>query len=520
MATAGKKSADARSNRSLVIVALFVLAGCSHQGAGDLASNAAAKPSLESNDTPSLPSADAQPRPSKTQGVPPGPSLQTDDTPSELSISHESASAVHTGPPKTVQPVYRPSDARGRHDDRRLAELGIHKYESKRLKLYTDIDPQLAKPLPALLDLAYEAWEDYLGKLPPDREGTPFQITGYLMSDKELFRRAGLLPADLRAFVNGRHRGAEFWMIDQEHDYYRRHLMIHEATHCFMTIMPDTRAPVWYLEGVAEQFGTHYIDAEGTVHFRVMPHRKQDFAGLGRITMIQLSVQKGRFKSLDEVFRLKPNDYLENEAYAWSWAVCEFLGKHPRYRDRFRQLSRHLRGTQFETAFREFIDGNLPDLQTEWPLFAHHLRHGYDHQRAAIEFQAGKPLAVGSGSRRIEISADRGWQSSGLLVEQGREYQITASGRFTLAQEPIPWVSEPQGISFRYFDGRPLGMLLAAIRSKTPSDGSAAESMLKVIPIGRQNRLLAARTGTLYFRLNDLWSELKDNTGTVQIQIE
>ena len=33
-----------------------------------------------------------------------------------------------------------------------------------------------------------------------------------------------------------------------------------------------------------------------------------------------------------------------------------------------------------------------------------------------------------------------------------------------LADEPKPWVSEPQGITFDYFNGRPLGMVVAAIR--------------------------------------------------------
>jgi len=199
--------------------------------------------------------------------------------------------------------VYRVSDTRPRHDDQKLAKLGIRKYESKRLRLYTDIDSEVAKPLPPLMDRAFEAWEEYFGPLPPNREGTDFQMTGYIMRDKELFRRAGLLRADVPTFLHGTLIGAEFWMVDQEYEYYRRHLMIHEGTHCFMLAIPGIKgkAPIWYLEGMAELFGTHWIDPQGKVHFRVMPHERKQFIGHGRIRMIQLDVKKHGHRGLSEV---------------------------------------------------------------------------------------------------------------------------------------------------------------------------------------------------------------------------
>ena len=57
------------------------------------------------------------------------------------------------------------------HDDAQLAELGVHLYESNRLKLYTDIDPEIARQLPEYVDQAYEAMVEYFGPLPPNREG-------------------------------------------------------------------------------------------------------------------------------------------------------------------------------------------------------------------------------------------------------------------------------------------------------------------------------------------------------------
>ena len=100
---------------------------------------------------------------------------------------------------------------------------------------------------------------------------------------------------------------------------------------------------------------------------------------------------------------------------------------------------------------------------------------------------------------------------------------MIATGSFTLADEPKPWISEPQGISIRYFQGRPLGMLLATIHDETSEGiqkaGTKHDSMLNVIPIGPKRRFKADFSGTIFFRVNDSFSELADNTGTVHISI-
>lgn len=415
------------------------------------------------------------------------------------------------------RPVFRASDNRPRHDDRRLAAVGIRAFESKRLKLYTDVDPTKAVKLPALIDAAYTAWEKYFGRLPPNRERTEFQITAYLMADRARFRDAGLIPRDLRPFADGRHRGAELWMDDQQFDYYRRHLLVHEATHCFMEAVAGARyyedLPIWYWEGMAELFGTHHVGDDGQVRFRVMPADRQDFAGLGRITIVYDAVQQGEAKSLADVTRLRSGDYLEPDAYAWSWALCKFLDTHPRYRKPFRDLGQLLTGSRFRRAFRDLLAAHDRELAAEWPMFVSGLQYGYDVERAAIDFQPGRPLAPGERSSDVEVVADRGWQSSGVHVERGATYSITAHGRFTMAEHPKPWVSEPGGISFDYFHGRPLGLLLATIHV----DG---KRFTPEMPIGAARRFTASKTGTLYFRLNDSWSRLADNSGKVRIDVE
>jgi thiaminase (transcriptional activator TenA) len=40
---------------------------------------------------------------------------------------------------------------------------------------------------------------------------------------------------------------------------------------------------------------------------------------------------------------------------------------------------------------------------------------------------------------------------------------LDASGEVALAQQPKPWISQPQGITIRYFAGRPIGRLRGAL---------------------------------------------------------
>ena len=152
------------------------------------------------------------------------------------------------------------ADARPQHDDARLASVGIHAYESAHLKLYTDLEPELARPLPPLVDKAFAALAEYFGPLPQTGRNTPYQLTGYLIVERDRFQAAGLLPEELPQFFHGRYRGREFWLNDQTQDYYRRHLLIHEVVHGYMTAEPGPKPPRWYMEGMAELFGTHRIN--------------------------------------------------------------------------------------------------------------------------------------------------------------------------------------------------------------------------------------------------------------------
>jgi hypothetical protein len=301
-----------------------------------------------------------------------------------------------------------------------------------------------------------------------------------------------------------------------------------------MTAVPNPLAPhVWYMEGMAELFGTHHIDPDGKAHFRVLPHDRELFANLGRIRLLEDERRLGPPRELSAVMNFVPNDYLTNPAYAWSWGLCQFLDGHPRYHERFQKLGQAVTTGEPNGEWQQLFATNRADLEEEWLLFAANVCHGYDQRRAAIEFRAGAPLQ-NDQSATVKVATDRGWQTSGVQVEQGKTYHVSANGRFFIAHAPKtadaslsganlpseqPWECEPQGISIRYHGGRPLGMLVGAIRASPQPSKTPRTTMLDVIPLGCETTLTAPTTGTLYLRINDDWNELADNAGSVEVQI-
>jgi len=394
----------------------------------------------------------------------------------------------------------------------------ISRYESQRLVLHTDAKPVTARMLVSAFDAAWETWVTEFGPPPPGKSGEKLRITGCVMVDTEDFAAAGLLPKPIESFLAGEHPGKHrrdrFWMKDQKGDYYRRHLMIHEATHCFMTARGGPNLPVWYLEGTAELYATHMVDPlTGRYRFGVMPRDGARLPGWGRLGMLRRDVRRGRLPRFELISRLWTIEHRKIETYAWSWAYCRFLASHPTYRVGFRELGKHLDDGKFDAALERAFGSRRQALQFEWRMAARDMVPGFDFRRAAITFTRPRPLT--NRGATLELAADRGWQSSGVLVEKGVGVKLVASGRFILARKPRPWVSTAEGISFRYHAKLPLGRLVAVVqpgevRSDTPP---------RVVSLGEKGQLVPKVSGTLFLRLNDVLSELADNTGGVTVEI-
>lgn len=417
-----------------------------------------------------------------------------------------------------VQKIYRPSDSRPAYDDADLGKRGFTKITGQRLILYSDLPAKDLVGLPEMAEQLYPTLEGFFGPLPPDREGRPYQMTAFLMSEPQRFLDAKLINESRVQPHEGWYRGSEFWWNLQPSAYYTRHLLLHEATHCFMHVMPPVDCPPWYVEGMAEVFGTHATDAAGKLQLGVMPARPEDFSGWARISVIQDEVKAGRLLDVDQILALRFNDFQKLPAYAWSWALCHYLNNHPRYQKPFRELAKRVFDGGFQKQFADLFARDMPDLKDEWLLYASQLQYGHDIVHGKMEFSPGLEVDKEQPAKAVAIFAQRGWQSAGAKVIAGKTYHIRASGRITLAETSKPWISEPQGISIRYFSGQALGRLIGCIRPE-PLDGRN-RGILKLIPFGPDEVFIASHSGTLFLRCNDAWNELQDNTGEFQVQIK
>jgi hypothetical protein len=419
-------------------------------------------------------------------------------------------------------------------NDAQIRAAGIRQLTSRHLTLYTDLpaDPEVDR-LPALFDQAVPQWADYFGV---DKTGAArseitemklpdWHVWASLIKDRKRFDDLGLMPPPgPDRFANGISMGSKIWLYEQPTVYYRRHLLLHEGTHAFMVTFLGGCGPGWYMEGMAERMATHRLDpATGQLTLRIMPADRDEVAMLGRIKLIRDAVAADRPLDLAAVMQIDNRRVLETEAYAWGWAATAFLDSNPRYRDRFRTLWRHVLDPGFNDIVRREYNADWSDLTAEWAAYVAALDHGYDFERMAIDFRRGQPLTNGQKKSAV-VRTDRGWKSSGVWLEAGRAYRVTASGRYQIAEEAAadgklrPWPCEPGGVTIDYYAGRPLGMLLGAVDARDAKTADA--NFAHPISIGLDATIRPTASGTLYLRVNDSAGRLNDNRGTLTAVVE
>ncbi len=402
-------------------------------------------------------------------------------------------------------------------DESRAAAAGIRKRTGRRLMLYTDLQTdEEVEILPEVFDQAFPQWCAYFGIDPADHPD--WQMTAFLMEDKEAFRQAGLYPDQLPAFENGFSWNYDLWLYEQPTPYYRRHLLLHEGTHGFMNTMLRGCGPPWYMEGIAELLATHRWH-DGRLALNSMPAHRDEVPMWGRIRIVQEAFAADRAIHFESLVQYDPAIHPGDEPYGWCWAAAALLDRHPRYQDRFRQLPKYVAEPKadFASRFRQLFADDWDGLAEQWQVFIAGLEYGYDVPRTAIDFTPGRPLPEAGGS--VRIAADRGWQNSGFRLAAGASYRVRAAGRYQVADQPRIWWCEPGGVSIRYYQGRPLGVLLAAVRREPPQPGEIT-ALVQPDPVGLGTTLSPSHSGTLYLRINDSAAELFDNAGTLSVYIQ
>ncbi|HEY2894988.1 MAG TPA: hypothetical protein VGJ16_12265 [Pirellulales bacterium] len=391
---------------------------------------------------------------------------------------------------------------------------GFRRIESRHLVLYTDLPPDPdVDILGEVFDQAFPEW-CAIFKIDP-QQNSGWRMQGCLMKSRERFEAAGLAPADLPRFNNGFARGDRLWFFDQTSDYYRRHLLLHEGTHAFMHRFLGGVGSAWFAEGMAELLATHQFQ-DGKLTLNYFPRSRDDVSKWGRIEIVQTAFAKRRALTLAKIFNYDSRAHQDNDAYGWCWAAAAFLDRNPRYHEQFWKLIEWAGRPDFDRQAQLLIAANPAQLTEDWQLYVANLDYGYDFARMQVPLEIGQPLTA--NGKHVTITADRFWQPSGVRVERGDSVRVRAKGEFQLADGVKPWMSEPDGVTIRYYQGRPLGMLLMAVRADA-LEPQEATGLVKPIAVGSDATLKLDRAGTLYFRVNDSAGELADNSGSLDIEI-
>jgi hypothetical protein len=395
-------------------------------------------------------------------------------------------------------------------DRARAAAVGIREVAGKHLRLWTDVPSSSAvDELPRVFAAALPQWAKYFGI--PVAKWQGWQVQGFLIQDRNKFAALGLLSDRNPNFINGYALGNELWLDEQPSDYYRRHLLLHEGTHSFMLSFLGAAGPGWYMEGMAELLGTHRWQ-DGALKLRIFPADRESVPMWGRIKLIREAVAQGKQLSLGEVLAISNREALSVDAYAWCWALARFLDSHPKYGEKFRKLDTRVSDREFNERFRKLFHSEWEDLQFEWQAFLAAVDYGYDSNRLTIEH--GKAARL-TQPAEASIDAARGWQGTPWLLRKGQRYEIIAAGRYQIAHDDEPWPCEPGGVTLRYHDGHPLGMLLGTLRSiKKP------ETFAAPIAIGLGITITPEEDAVLYLCVNDSPAEWSDNKGAVAVRIE
>ncbi|MGL4593819.1 MAG: hypothetical protein ACRCUY_03715 [Thermoguttaceae bacterium] len=413
-----------------------------------------------------------------------------------------------------------------------LKKEGGRRLDGKHIALFTD--------LPASTEI--DAYPDYFDKMVgllcdlfqlKKENYENFHVEVFLIDNIDRFKSSGAVRQVPKLRTGYELRG-RIWLLNQSSDYYRRHLFLHEGVHAFMEYAFGNWGDPWFREGIAEVAATHLIEnnaREFSLKLCHFPSTANELSRWGRIEILQNDLKINGKKTLRDIFALKGDDYYENEAYSWSFAFAAFCFNHPDYRDAFLQTSRALATLdrsplsladafllKLQIAHPETKKNILESrLQNDWDDFQKNICYNYDFENTLISYNI-EPVEQLSQEIAVDVISNRGWQSSGIRLEKGKSYFFTASGRFEVAENSEKWMAEANGITISYNNGKPLGILIAAL---IPEEASPSDEIgfFYPIEIGTQKTWTPPISGTLFFRINSPASNLHNNNGKVHVQI-
>ena len=398
---------------------------------------------------------------------------------------------------------------------------GLYELVTPRLTLVSDIpfDDEL-KSWPSLIEQSLEQWQLYFGVDAKRMAG--WHVTAMLIGDRDRLSKLGMLDG-VPGFDEGYQFGNKIYLREQPTVYYRRHLFLHEATHWIMWQLYGGGGSPWFMEGMAEMNGTHALQ-NGVLKLGVIPSSREKVSGWGRLRLIDETLNRGVAPSMSEILAFG-NEREDHEIrYSWSWAATLFFTNHPKYGPILKKLYNNKLdySDSLSLAFKKQLAADWKDVQIDWNGFISDLDFGYDLERSRVVRQM-IPASKKNGNgdpESFQIATDRGWQSTGVMVGAGKPVRVACSGAYVLRKstdrDQQDWVVGPNGITYRFYRGNPLGCVIASVVSVGDMEQTRRWETIRV---GGDAIVRSEKPGELFFKVNEPSSGLWDNSGNVSVEI-
>lgn len=395
---------------------------------------------------------------------------------------------------------------------------GFKRFEQGRLTLITDvpIDDEL-RSWPEILDQAVAIWTRQW-QLDP-AQSSSWRMTAYLIGDRKRFLESGL-ETQIPSFEDGYQMRDTIFFIDQPSVYYRRHLFLHEATHWAMYRSFGGAGSPWYMEGMADLYGTHRWK-DRKLSLGIVPSSPSEVPQWGRFKRLEDMLSRNEVPTLKQIVNYSNDSGNRMDRYVWSWAACTFFSNHPQYRE---ALATSAQGPldysmRLSQKLLDALEPRWPWVVAEWNGFLSDFDFGYVPERSMplLGEVAWSELDRNESAQR-QIDAAKGWQATGIRTRPGETLHITAEGSYQvgIGANGKPWISEPQGITIRYVKHQPLGRLMAVI---VPFHVTEETKPWVPIAIGHDGFINSDHEGLLLLKINDSPGDLDENQGNLRAAI-
>jgi hypothetical protein len=398
-----------------------------------------------------------------------------------------------------------------------LSEQGFQQIKSEHMTLVTDLELNSElRNWPVYLDQAIEQWKQIFK--PEPSKLLRLHATVYLVGDRTKWNGTGLLN-EVPFLQDGFQLGNKLYVVEQPSEFYRRMLFLHEATHWIMYEWLGGAGSPWLMEGMADYLSTHQLQND-RVSLGYFPVVAEEVPSWGRILQVQNSMQQNTAPRLSDILAFSDMRQRRMDRYCWSWAAVYFFDHHPEHGEDFRALYRGQLDYSLAASkqLKDLLADDWNKISIQWRCFLDDLEFGYSPRLMLRWGDANLETLKSDQVRRVSIQADRGWQSTGVVLEPGDKVSINASGsvkvmRFSNGES---WLATPKGISVEYHRGNKLGALIGVL---APLDVEQPSEVWSRVLVGSQGEFQATQRSCLLLRVNDSVAGVSDNSGEFAIEL-